>query len=129
MAGGNWMPELITRAGGDNLFGVAGAHSDWMEWDDIAQADPDVIIVAPCGFNIKRTLEEMHFLEARPGWGDLNAVRGAQVFVGDGNKYFNRPGPGLAATAEIIAEILHPDIFDLGYKDRDFIHYNGKTDS
>ena len=123
MAGGNWMPELIRRAGGDNLFGVEGAHSDWMEWDDIKAADPDVIIVAPCGFNIQRTLEEMHEFEKRPGWRDLKAVRDGRVFIGDGNKYFNRPGPGLLATAEIIAEILHPEIFDLGYRDRDFINY------
>ena len=117
------MPELVSRAGGENLFGVAGAHSDWMKWDEIRAADPDVIIVAPCGFNISRTLDEMHFMEAHSGWRDVKAVRDGRVFVGDGNKYFNRPGPGLAETAEIIAEILHPDLFDLGYRDRDFINY------
>jgi len=123
MAGGNWMPELIAQAGGENLFGIAGQHSDRMEWEDLRSADPEIIVIAPCGFDIKRTREEMHEMEARPGWRELKAVRGGKVFIGDGNRYFNRPGPGLAETAEILAEILHPDIFDLGYGDRDFINY------
>ena len=79
MAGGNWMPELIDAAGGHNLFGEAGKHSDWMQWDDLAAADPDVIIVAPCGYGLERCLEELPLLEAKPGWARLQAVRNGRV--------------------------------------------------
>jgi iron complex transport system substrate-binding protein len=110
MAGGNWMPELIEAAGGANLFGTAGQRSDWMQWADLAAADPDVIIVAPCGYDLARCLQELPLLQARPGWPDLAAVRTARVYFADGNAYFNRPGPRLADTAEILAEMLHPGV-------------------
>ena len=109
MAGGNWMPELIDAAGGHNLFGEAGKHSDWMQWDELAAADPDVIIVAPCGYGLERCLEELPLLEAKPGWAHLQAVRNGRVYFADGNAYFNRPGPRLADSAEMLAEMLHPD--------------------
>jgi iron complex transport system substrate-binding protein len=107
MAGGNWMPELIEAAGGHNLFGEPGKHSDWMQWDDIATADPDVILVAPCGYGLTRCLEELPLLQAKPGWTGLKAVRDGRVYFADGNAYFNRPGPRLADSAEMLAEILH----------------------
>ncbi len=110
MAGGNWMPELIEAAGGHNLFGTAGKHSGWMRWDEIRAADPDAIVVAPCGYDLARCLEELPLLQAKPGWSDLAAVRAARVYFADGNAYFNRPGPRLADTAEILAEMLHSDV-------------------
>jgi iron complex transport system substrate-binding protein len=110
MAGGNWIPELIEAAGGINLFGTAGQHSDWMQWKDLAAADPDVIVVAPCGYDLARCLEELPLLEAKPGWSGLAAVRTGRVTFADGNAYFNRPGPRLADTAEILAEMLHPEL-------------------
>jgi iron complex transport system substrate-binding protein len=111
MAGGNWMPELVAMAGGDNLFGEAGRHSPWMTWRALAEADPDVIFVQPCGFDIARAAREMPLLHAKPGWSALKAVRGGRVVVADGNQYFNRPGPRLADSLEILAEVLHPDAF------------------
>jgi len=116
MAGGNWMPELVELAGGRNLFGEAGKHSPWMEWDQIRAADPDVILVLPCGFDIPRTLEEMPLMTARPGWAELKAVRDGRVIVADGNQYFNRPGPRLAESLEIMAEVCHPGRFDFGHE-------------
>jgi iron complex transport system substrate-binding protein len=110
MAGGNWMPELVEAAGGVNLFGAAGKRSNWMQWDEIRAADPDVIVVAPCGYDLDRCLQELPLLEGKPGWSDLAAVRGARVYFADGNAYFNRPGPRLADTAEVLAEMLHPDV-------------------
>jgi iron complex transport system substrate-binding protein len=109
MAGGNWMPELIEAAGGVNLLGSAGRRSDWMQWQDLVAADPDAIVVAPCGYDLARCLAERPLLEAKPGWSDLAAVRAARVFFADGNAYFNRPGPRLADTVELLAEMLHPD--------------------
>ena len=116
MAGGNWMPTLVDMAGGRNLFGKAGLHSPWMTFDELRAADPDVILIAPCGFDIERTRVDVPILESKRGWSDLSAVRAGKVYVADGNQYFNRPGPRLAETLEILAEILHPGPFDFGHK-------------
>jgi iron complex transport system substrate-binding protein len=115
MAGGNWMPELVAMAGGTNLFGTAGAHSPWMTWDDLRHANPEVIAVLPCGFDIERTRREMPALTAQPGWSGLRAVRAGRVYLTDGNQYFNRPGPRIADSLEILAELLHPERFDFGH--------------
>jgi len=116
MAGGNWMPELITMAGGVSLFGVAGAHSPWMTLDELAAADPDVVLVLPCGFDIARTRAELPPLLKDPRWQSLRAVRGGRIFLCDGNQYFNRPGPRLAESLEILAEIFHPSAFAFGHE-------------
>jgi iron complex transport system substrate-binding protein len=107
MAAGNWMPELVAMAGGENLFGAPGRHSPWMEWTDLAAADPDCVIVLPCGFDIARSRAEMPALERMSGWGDLRAVRTGQVYLADGNQFFNRPGPRIAESLEILEDILH----------------------
>jgi iron complex transport system substrate-binding protein len=106
MAGGNWTPELVEYAGGVNLFGEVGAHSPWLAWEDLLAADPDVIILTPCGFALARTLEDVPLLEARPGWSSLRAVQSGRVFAVDGNQYFNRSGPRLVDSAEILATLL-----------------------
>ncbi len=116
MAGGNWMPELIGMAGGSNLFGEAGKHSPWMTWEALIQADPDVIVILPCGFDIPRTRKELPTLAEHPAWPTLKAVRERKVYLLDGNQYFNRPGPRLAESLEILAEILHPDRFRFGHE-------------
>lgn len=116
MAAGNWMPELVEVAGGRNLFGAAGLHSPWMTFKELAQADPDVIVVLPCGFDLPRSRAEMGPLIAADGWRDLKAVTGGRVAITDGNQYFNRPGPRLAESVEILAEICHPDQFDFGHR-------------
>ncbi len=112
MAAGNWVPELIEMAGGENLFGVAGAHSPWMHWDDLAAVEPDVIVALPCGFDLPRVRHEMHWLTKRPGWANLAAVRAGKVFLCDGNQFMNRPGPRLAESLDIFAQIFHPELFE-----------------
>ena len=124
MAGGNWMPELVEMAGSRNLFGEAGKHSPWMEWQDIRAADPDVILVMPCGFDIARTLEEMPLMAAREGWSNLKAVREGRVVVADGNQYFNRPGPRLVESLEILAEVCHPGSFDFGHQGTGWVNFS-----
>jgi iron complex transport system substrate-binding protein len=109
MAGGNWTPELIAMAGGVNLFGEAGQDPPWMTWEQLTAADPDVIVVAPCGFDLRRTAEEMHWMTRRAGWSGLRAVREGRVYLADGNQYFNRPGPRVVETLEILVEMLHPE--------------------
>ena len=116
MAGGNWMPTLVEMAGGRNLFGIAGQHSPWMTFEELQAVDPDVILISPCGFDMDRTREDVPILESKPGWSDLSAVNAGRVFVADGNQYFNRPGPRLAETLEILAEVFHPDRFDFGHE-------------
>ena len=111
MAAGNWVPELVTLAGGNSAFGEKGKHSQWLEWESLRAADPDVIALLPCGFDIERTRRELGPLIAQPGWGNLRAVRAGRVFITDGNQYFNRPGPRLFESLEILVEILHPDHF------------------
>lgn len=116
MAAGNWMPELVALAGGVNLFGEAGAHSPWLDWRDLRDADPDAILVAPCGFDIARSRRDLPALETLPGWAALSAVRAGRVCIADGNQYFNRPGPRLVESLEILAEILHPDRMRFGHQ-------------
>ncbi len=116
MAAGNWMPELIEMAGGVNLFGEAGIHSPWMNWEDLIEANPDVILILPCGFSIERTMSEFKLLEEHEGWEDLKAVIDGHVYVIDGDQYCNRPGPRLTDSLEIIAEILHSEMFDFGHE-------------
>jgi iron complex transport system substrate-binding protein len=118
MAAGNWVPELVDLAGGVNLFGEAGRHSPWMAWEELAAADPDVIVVLPCGFDVARTRAEIGPLAKRPGWGELAAVRAGRVALADGVAYFNRSGPRLVESLEILAEILHPDPIDHGWRGR-----------
>ncbi len=109
MAAGNWTPELIALAGGTNLFGEPGRHSPWMTWEQLQAADPDVIVVAPCGFDLARTEAEMYWLTGRPAWPALRAVRTGRVYLADGNQYFNRPGPRVVETFEALVEMLHPE--------------------
>ena len=123
MAGGNWMPELVEMAGAENLFGAKGQSSPWLDWDQVVVADPDVVLVHPCGFDIARTLQEMPLLERRPGWRELKAVQHGRIFVADGNQYFNRPGPRIVESLEILAEIFHPELFTSGYEGRGWTRY------
>jgi iron complex transport system substrate-binding protein len=109
MAGGNWLPELIALAGGENLFGTAGEHSPWTDPAAYRAAAADIVLILPCGFDIARTRRE---LAALP-W--IAALPGRK-YVLDGARYFNRPGPGLVESLEILAEILHPRSFDFGHR-------------
>ena len=116
MAAGNWMPTLVEMAGGTNLFGTAGEHSPWMKFDDLAAKDPDVILISPCGFNMDRAAKDLPALTNQLKWQQLAAVRNRRVFMADGNQYFNRPGPRIAESLEILAEIVHPELFRFGHE-------------
>lgn len=107
MPAGNWIPELVELAGGTSLLSEAGKHSPWMTWDDLTKADPDFIVIMPCGFSIERTKQELHLLTEHPRWSTLKAVCDKNVYLTDGHQYFNRPGPRVVESAEILAEIFH----------------------
>ncbi len=116
MAGGNWMPELIAAAGGRELLGRTGAPSHWITFEELTEADPDILLLHPCGFTIERACREVPPLVSRPGWEELHAVRAGRVYLLDGHSYFNRPGPRLVESAEILAEILQPERFSFGHE-------------
>jgi len=116
MAAGNWMPELVRMAGGIDVLGKTGAHSEWLQWEQLEAADPDLITIFPCGFGFAEIERDLHFVTARPEWKRLRAVRSGDVFVIDGNQYLNRPGPRLVESLEILGEIFHPDRFDFGHE-------------
>lgn len=119
MAGGNWMPELVAMAGGENLFGEAGGHSPWLDPEALAATAPDIVLVVPCGFDIARTRTELAAIADRPWW---LALQG-RIFIADGNRYFNRPGPRLVESLEILAEILHPELCDYGHRDDGYVAF------
>ena len=111
MGAGNWMPETIAAAGGEVVLGQEGAHSPVVSWAEVAEADPQVILVGPCGFSIERARQEMAALVDLPAYQNLRAVRSGDVYLVNGNHFFNRPGPRLLQSAQIVAEILHPQVF------------------
>lgn len=111
MAAGNWVPELVEIAGGTNLLTEPGSHSPWIDWNNIRKADPDFLLVMPCGYGFEQSRKEFHHLLSKPGWDRLNAVRNNSVFLLEGNQYFNRPGPRIADSTLILAEIFHPSVF------------------
>jgi len=106
MIAANWVPELVDIAGGINMLSKPGSHSHIFKWEEIIESNPDFIIMMPCGFDINRTLEEINILKQKPDWSKLEAVKSNHVFVVDGNQYFNRPGPRLIESAEILFEIF-----------------------
>ena len=111
MSAGNWMPELVSLAGGRSLFGEVGRHSPWISWPALRDADPDVLVVLPCGFDLARTRAELAPLRAQPGFESLRAVTSGRAYLVDGNQYMNRPGPRLVDSLEILGELIHPEAF------------------
>lgn len=124
MTGGNWMPELIEIAGGINRLSTAGEHSPWIEWEKIIEADPDILLLLPCGYSIKKTLQEVDNLTGADQWKNLKAVKKNQVYILDGNQYFNRSGPRIEESAEILAEIFHPQLFEPTLEKAGWIHFD-----
>ena len=127
MAAGNWVPELIEIAGGINLFGEAGKHSPWMEYKDLIEKDPQTIIIMPCGYNIQKSIFEIDSLIKQKGWQKINAVHNNKVYITDGNQYFNRPGPRIIESLEILIEIFHDDKTNFKHLDSGWIKFNSKN--
>ena len=124
MLSGNWMPELISIAGGISILTEPGVHSPYVQWEDIRLHDPDVLIAMPCGFPIERTLKEIDLLLQLPGFEQLKAVKNNHVYIADGNQYFNRPGPRIVDSIEILAEIINPKQFVFGYEGDGWIRFD-----
>ena len=123
MMAGNWTPEMVEIAGGESVLALSGKHSPAIDWMDLVQADPEIIIVMPCGFAIERTVKEMDTLLQQPYFQDLQAVKNNKLFIADGNQYFNRSGPRIVDSVEILAEIINPKQFIFGYEGEGWIKF------
>ncbi|WP_439696073.1 cobalamin-binding protein [Mucilaginibacter sp. AW1-7] len=124
MVSGNWVPGLVSIAGGTPVLAQNGKHSPYVRWDDIRLQNPEIIVVMPCGFSIERTLKEIDVLMQLPGFAELKAVKTNQLYIADGNQYFNRPGPRIVDSIEILAEIIRPKQFAFGYEGEGWIKFS-----
>ena len=111
MCGGHWVPEMTELAGGVNSFGDKDTGTLKLEWDEVVASQPEIIIMMPCGFDVKRALEDMPVMTAREGWASLPAVKNNRVYVVDASAYTSRSGPRLVTGLEIMAEMIHPELF------------------
>ena len=110
---GHWSPELVALAGGKEMIGIDGQPSRTARWQEVVNVEPEVLLVACCGYVIERTLEDLPILRAYPGWDMLPCVQNSRVYIVDGSAYFSRPGPRLVDSLEILAHALHPKIHPL----------------
>ena len=111
MAAGNWVPELVELGGGVYELAPPGGHSPTLSWDDLVAYAPDVVVIMPCGFRLEQTRRELERLTGHPAWPRLPAVQNQRVYAVDGNAYFNRPGPRIVDSAELLAGLIQPGLF------------------
>ena len=124
MAAGNWIPDMVKIAGGNELVGINDKNSHWIDFKTIRDFNPEVIIFMPCGYNLLQTQRDVASLfENNANWKNLSAYKNKKLYLVDGNQYFNRPGPRIVDSLEILAEIFNPDVFNYGYKGTGWINY------
>ena len=124
MAAGNWIPEMVKISGGEDVFGKSGKDSHWITFDEIKNYDPEIIIFLPCGYNIEKTKDEVeNLLIKETKWRNLKAFKNKDLFIVDGNQFFNRPGPRLVESLEIFAEIIHPNLFNFNHQQSGWINF------
>jgi len=116
MAAGNWIPEMVKISGGEDVFGKSGKDSHWIKFGEIQKYNPEVIIFLPCGYDIEKTKNEVENLfNQQNKWNELDAFMNKEIYIVDGNQFFNRPGPRLLESLEIFAEIIHPELFNFNH--------------
>jgi iron complex transport system substrate-binding protein len=123
MLAGNWTPELVEIAGGRSILTENGKHSPFINWEDLKSQNPEIIVVMPCGFSIERTMKEIDLLLSMPGFAEMQAVKNKRLYIADGNQYFNRSGPRIVDSVEILAEIIYPKQFIFGYEGNGWIRF------
>ncbi len=112
---GHWVPQMVEYAGGRDVLGRSREPSVVASWEDVVTAEPDVLVLAPCGFDVPRAREELHLLTSRRGWNQIPAVRDGNVYLTDATSFFSRPGPRIITGLEILAAILHPEVFSFPF--------------
>lgn len=123
MLAGNWTPEIVEIAGGIPVLSEKNKHSAYVDYQLIREADPDILVIMPCGFSVQRTLQEINLLLELPGWTELKAVKEQRVYIVDGNQFFNRSGPRITDSIEIMAEIINPKQFIFGYEGNGWLSF------
>ena len=124
MAAGNWIPDMVKIAGGNELFEINNKNSPWIDFKSVRDFNPEVIIFMPCGYNLLQTRRDVASLfENNVNWKNLSAYKNKKLYLVDGNQYFNRPGPRIVDSLEILGEIFNPDVFNYGYKGSGWINY------
>src|SRR5215467_13230266 len=108
---GHWVPEMVELAGASDGLGRKGEPSAKIQWTQVLKFQPDIIVLMPCGFDVLRTMQESTLLQKLDGWSEIPAVKAGKVFAVNGHAYFSRPGPRLVDGLEILAQIVHPEIF------------------
>ena len=108
---GHWMPEMVEIAGGIDSLSHQGSDSVRIPWADVVQWNPEVLVVTPCGFKLDAAIEQSSQLQKLEGWADLDAVRNSRVYAVDANSYFARPGPRVVDGTELLAHLIHPNLF------------------
>jgi iron complex transport system substrate-binding protein len=119
--GGHWNPELVELAGGVDPVGRKGAPSTQISWDSVVAARPEVLVLACCGYDVERTLADVGILRTYPAWESLPAVRDGRVYAVNGSAYFSRPGPRVVDSLEILAEIVHPELYPRRLREREIV--------
>tara|TARA_B100001029_G_C15002619_1_gene419078 strand:+ start:162 stop:1085 length:924 start_codon:yes stop_codon:yes gene_type:complete len=124
MVAGNWIPEMVEISGAKDVFGKIGKNSHWIKFEDLIEKNPEIIIFIPCGFDIAKTKEEVEILlSKKKEWSSLKAYQNKKIFIADGNQYFNRPGPRIIESIEILCEIFHPKKFHPKHQLKGWINY------
>jgi iron complex transport system substrate-binding protein len=108
---GHWVPEMVRIAGGIDQLGREGSDSVRVPWEEVLRWKPEILIVMPCGFDLEKAADQARMLASYPGWADLPAVRNGRAYAVDANSYFARPGPRVIEGTELLAHLLHPDLF------------------
>ncbi len=108
---GHWVPEMVHIAGGVDHLSRPGSDSVRVSWDEVLELDPEVLVITPCGYDLPGVIEESQRLLQYPSWSNLAAVRNNQVFAVDANSYFARPGPRVVDGTELLAHLIHPNVF------------------
>jgi len=125
MVAGHWTPELVKIAGGTPILGKANTPTGPIPWEEITNSGAEVIIIAPCGFKIDQSMQEIEEFVKHPGMKNLPAIKNNRLYIIDGNAYFNRPGPRLIESAEVLATAIHPELSEkFQFSNQDLIHYD-----
>jgi iron complex transport system substrate-binding protein len=109
---GHWVPEMVVLAGGVDALSQQGSDSVRIAWDEVVEWAPEVLIITPCGYNLEKSVEQASQLGSYPGWSDLPAVREGRVYAVDANSFFARPGPRVVDGTELLAHLIHPELFE-----------------
>src|SRR5262249_38279049 len=127
---GHWGPDLVEIVGGVDPLGLKGRDSSRIPWESVVAARPEVIVLACCGCTPERTLQDIPILKRYPGWETVPAVQRGEVYVVDGSAYFSRPGPRVVDSLEILAEVLHPEVFKRHFPKRGVLRVrSGEVDT